>query len=361
MHRVRGRARGVIVHRLAPAPIWVNVGRMPAQNFMNFTEHVRQVLWTARDHALKTRAEAVATEHVLFAMLEQADGVAITVLRSLGAADFDRLREALSRAGGDLSDTAPRRPLTVVRGPELPYTWRAKRVLEFAMDEARQLSHSYIGTEHLLLGLLREKKGAAAQVLAEAGVTTEDARAEVLRVLQDGLPEPVPDPPPLAVVPAGVTPIDAITTRADQAVLGGYTPRARRVLAAAMVEAARMGADEVSTEHLLLGLLTERDGLAATILVHLGFDAERARATFDFTPTDMRRAAAAHLPFSDAMRRTLHLARESGSADGRSLKVGTDGLLLGLLADGEGLGWQLLAAGGVTLHAARAERDRLTG
>src|SRR5271170_957660 len=159
----------------------------------NFTEHVRQVLWTARDQALKTRADAVATEHVLFAILEQADGVAITVLRALGAVDFEQLREALTRAGGaDLSEAAPRRPLTVVRGPDIPYTWRAKRVLEFAMDEARQLSHSYIGTEHLLLGLLREKKGAAAQVLAEAGVTSEGARAAVLRVLQDGLPEPVP-------------------------------------------------------------------------------------------------------------------------------------------------------------------------
>jgi ATP-dependent Clp protease ATP-binding subunit ClpA len=327
----------------------------------NFTEHVRQVLWAARDHALKTRADAVATEHVLLAMLEQPDGVAVTVLRAMGAADFDQLREALTRAGGaDLSDAGPRRPLAVVRGPELPYTWRAKRVLEFAMDEARQMSHSYIGTEHLLLGLLREKKGAAAQALADAGVTAEGARVAVLRVLQDGLPEPVPEPPPLAVIPADVTPIDAITARADQAIMGGYTPRARRVLASAMIEAARLGADEVGTEHLLLGLLTERDGVAAAILGRLGFDGERARATFDFTPTDMRRAAAPQLPFSDAVRRTLHLAREA-TTDGRSAKVGTDGLLLGLLADGEGLGWQLLAAGGVTLHAARAERDRLTG
>jgi hypothetical protein len=74
----------------------------------------------------------------------------------------------------------------------------------------------------------------------------------------------------------------------------------------------------------------------------------------------MRRAAAAHLPFSDAMRRTLHFAREAAS-DGKMSRVGTDALLLGLLTEGEGLGWQLLAAGGVTLHAARAERDHLVG
>jgi hypothetical protein len=74
----------------------------------------------------------------------------------------------------------------------------------------------------------------------------------------------------------------------------------------------------------------------------------------------MRRAAAANLPFSDALRRALLQAREA-NVDGRGAKVGTDGLLIGLLAEGEGLGWQLLAAGGITLHAARAERDHLTG
>src|SRR5438128_5503157 len=67
--------------------------------------------------------------------------------------------------------------------PDLPYTSRAKKVLEFAMSEARELNHDYVGSEHLLLGLLREEKGIAAQVLHEAGVTLERARAEILRLL----------------------------------------------------------------------------------------------------------------------------------------------------------------------------------
>src|SRR5204862_3016381 len=68
-------------------------------------------------------------------------------------------------------------------GPDLPYTTRAKKVLELAMAEARDVNHTYVGTEHLLLGLLREEKGIAAQVLHDAGVTKENARAEMLRIL----------------------------------------------------------------------------------------------------------------------------------------------------------------------------------
>src|SRR5581483_7632088 len=72
--------------------------------------------------------------------------------------------------------------------PDLPYTSRAKKVLELAMSEARELNHSYVGTEHLLLGLLREEKGIAAQVLTDAGVNLEQARAETLRLLGSEMP-----------------------------------------------------------------------------------------------------------------------------------------------------------------------------
>jgi ATP-dependent Clp protease ATP-binding subunit ClpC len=75
-------------------------------------------------------------------------------------------------------------------GPDLPYTSRAKKVLELAMTEARELNHSYVGTEHLLLGLLREEKGIAAQVLTDAGVSLEASRAETLRLLGSDMPQP---------------------------------------------------------------------------------------------------------------------------------------------------------------------------
>jgi hypothetical protein len=209
--------------------------------------------------------------------------------------------------------------------------------------------------------MLREPKGAAAQVLAGSGISADQARAAVLRVLQDGVPSAPGEAPAPPLVPHDVTPIEAISARAELSLTGPYTARARRALATASVEAARLGADEIATEHILLGLLSDRDGVAAVILERLGFDAERARATFDFAPVDMR---AASLPLGDGARRALRFARTDGGEDA-SPRVGTDALLLGLLREGEGLGWQLLwqllAAGGVTLHAARSERDRLTG
>ncbi len=141
----------------------------------NFTEHVRIVLARAREEAAALRHEYVGTEHMLIAMLRSGDGVGYTVIENLGgdpAAMIDGMLAILKHG------TTKERT-----GPDLPYTSRAKKVLELAMGEARAMSHSYIGTEHLLLGLIREEKGVAAQVLVNAGVTYERAREEVLRVL----------------------------------------------------------------------------------------------------------------------------------------------------------------------------------
>src|SRR5207237_6645437 len=82
-----------------------------------------------------------------------------------------------------IEETVKKGKAAQTTGPDLPYTSRAKKVLELAMSEARELNHSYVGTEHLLLGLLREEKGIAAQVLTDAGVNLEAARAETLRIL----------------------------------------------------------------------------------------------------------------------------------------------------------------------------------
>src|SRR5207244_4224920 len=87
-----------------------------------------------------------------------------------------------------IEETVKKGKAAAAAGPDLPYTSRAKKVLELAMSEARELNHSYVGTEHLLLGLLREEKGIAAQVLTDAGVNLEQARAETLRLLGSEMP-----------------------------------------------------------------------------------------------------------------------------------------------------------------------------
>jgi len=148
-------------------------------NGYNFTERVRWALARAREESARLRHEYVGTEHILLGMLRDEDSVATNVIESFGVkpdALVDRVEGIVKRG----------QPSGTRHGPDLPYTSRAKKVLELAMTEARGLNHDYVGTEHLLLGLLREEKGMGAQVLVEAGVTLDVSRERVLDVLGPG-------------------------------------------------------------------------------------------------------------------------------------------------------------------------------
>lgn len=140
----------------------------------NFTERVRRVLAMAREEAITLAHEYVGTEHILLGLLGEPDTVAVTVMQNLEV-DLTAMRQKILE-----TVKKGRAPAT---GPDLPYTSRAKKVLELAMTEARDIGHSYVGTEHLLLGVLREEKGIGAQVLTDAGLTLEKTRAEVIRLL----------------------------------------------------------------------------------------------------------------------------------------------------------------------------------
>ena len=140
----------------------------------NFTERVRKVLSMARQEAIRLQHDYVGTEHILLGLIREGEGVAAHVLGNLGI-DLDRVHERVS-------ESVRQGKATIALG-DLPYTSPAKKVLDFAMAEARELNHSYVGTEHLLLGLLRESKGVAAQVLNSLDVSVEEARSETLKVL----------------------------------------------------------------------------------------------------------------------------------------------------------------------------------
>ena len=131
------------------------------------------------------------------------------------------------------------------------FTERARQVVVLAQDEARELRHDYIGTEHVLLGLLREEDGVAARVLASLGVELDAVRDEVVKIVGSGDEEPTGQIP--------------------------FTPRAKKVLELALREALTIGHNYVGTEHLLLGIAREGEGVASRILDDLGADAERIR------------------------------------------------------------------------------------
>jgi ATP-dependent Clp protease ATP-binding subunit ClpC len=132
------------------------------------------------------------------------------------------------------------------------FTERARQVVVLAQDEARALKHNYIGTEHLLLGLLREEEGLAARVLESFDITVEEVREQVKRLVGQGEQEIV----------TGQIP---------------FTPRAKKVLELALREALSLGHNFIGTEHVLLGVVRENQGVAARILLDFDADAEKIR------------------------------------------------------------------------------------
>jgi len=130
------------------------------------------------------------------------------------------------------------------------FTERAQKAILLAQEEAQRLRHDYVGTEHLLLGLIDEREGIAAKALKNAGVTIEDARAQV---------------------------VSAVGYGSYETEILGFTPRTKRVFELSLIEARNLGHNYIGTEHILLGLLEEGEGVAAIVLRSLGVDSERLR------------------------------------------------------------------------------------
>jgi len=133
------------------------------------------------------------------------------------------------------------------------FTDRARRVVVLAQEEARMLNHNYIGTEHILLGLIHEGEGVAAKGLESLGISLDAVRAQVEEIIGQG-----------QQAPSGHIP---------------FTPRAKKVLELSLREALQLGHNYIGTEHILLGLIREGEGVAAQVLVKLGADLNRVRST----------------------------------------------------------------------------------
>ncbi|HMR50749.1 MAG TPA: Clp protease N-terminal domain-containing protein, partial [Arachnia sp.] len=133
------------------------------------------------------------------------------------------------------------------------FTDRARRVIVLAQDEAKLLNHNYIGTEHILLGLIHEGEGVAAKALESLGISLEAVREQVEEIIGQG-----------QQVPTGHIP---------------FTPRAKKVLELSLREALQMNHQYIGTEHILLGLIREGEGVAAQVLIKLGADLNRVRST----------------------------------------------------------------------------------
>jgi ATP-dependent Clp protease ATP-binding subunit ClpA len=208
------------------------------------------------------------------------------------------------------------------------FTDRARRVLVLAQNEASNLNHNFIGTEHLLLALAREGQGVAAKALEELGVSPDIVRARVLEVIG-----------PSATPASGEAP---------------FTPRSKTVLEQALRQALNLGHNYIGTEHLLLGIVAEGEGVAAQILIAQGLTLGMVR---EKVMSLLSRVGSAAAP-SSATPAAARVRGAAGSA-AKGEVLGSQHFLLALLADERSLAQRVLASLGVTLEAVQKRIDEL--
>jgi ATP-dependent Clp protease ATP-binding subunit ClpC len=204
------------------------------------------------------------------------------------------------------------------------FTDRARRVVVLAQEEARLLNHNYIGTEHILLGLIHEDEGVAAKVLEELGISLETVRAKVESIIGAG-----------EGAPSGHIP---------------FTPRSKKVLELSLREALQLGHNYIGTEHILLGLIREGEGVGAQILVNLGADLSTVRQTVMRQLSGTGRGPRLTAPGFGPPRQTPAAAKAGAEARrlAGSSPVGSHHYLLALLADEQSMAAKALEGLGVT-------------
>jgi ATP-dependent Clp protease ATP-binding subunit ClpA len=379
-----------------------------------FTDRARKVMQLANQEAQRCNHDYVGTEHILLGLVKEGSGIAAKVLASRDI-DLRKIRlqaEQIVRWG----------PANMVTPGHLPQTPRAKRVIEYAIEEARKLGHHYVGTEHLLLGLVRETESVGAEILRNLDLRLDDLRVAVMAVIESSsyAVQSAPCTPGLAAqCQAGdgfseeniqrAEEVDHLQDRPTEGrsgmelhldppdleslvirpgVVGGvwnfllrlvraknrkvptyqeppwarrYTSRARLVLHRACVEASWMHHEYLDTEHILLGLLTE--GMAARILENLGVPPAKVRLEVHriirFGPEN--HPIPKVLPWTPWALRVLQYACAEASLRGQHGFVGTEHLLLGLLCQYKGVGGRVLLDLGLTRERVREEIQRLVG
>jgi len=288
--------------------------------FDKFTERARKVLSLAQEEAQRFQHNYIGTEHLLLGLVRERDGAAAKVLASLGI-DLNKVRDAVEFIIG--------RGDRIVLG-EIGLTPRAKKVIEFAVDEARRSNHHYIGTEHLLLGLVRESEGIAAGVLESVGVNLENVRRQTIQVLR------------------------------HQDRFNKFTEEAILALSLAQKEAQRFQHPSVDTEHLLLGLLCEGEGVAAKVLTNLGIKPSKVRNTVALVVGFGDSAVMGEIDLTPRAKKVIELAVDEARRRNQQ-HAGTEHLLLSLVHEGEGPAIDVLRHLNVNLEDVRTQTIQALG
>ena len=310
-----------------------------------YTEKARRALFFAHYEASQFGSTTIETEHLLLGLLREAH---TTIKRFLGAEiSQESIREQIKAHTLILEKTSA--------SFDLPFANESKRVLAYAAEEAQRLGVRLIGTEHLLLGLLREEDGFAARMLHERGVSLEWSRREVLESYSQLRAER--GNIMTSAVAGRLMDEKAATPSVERRQqprksFAPYNERARRALLFARLEASQLGASSIETEHLMLGLLREGKAL-------LGLFAEPVKALQSIrakieqrTPRGNPSPMGMDLPLTEECRRALYYGAEEAQKLNRDL-IGPEHLLMGVFREEQSLAAQVLRERGISLEEIR--------
>jgi len=313
--------------------------------FEKFTERARKVLNLAQEEAQRFQHDYIGTEHLLLGLVREREGVAVKVLSNLGV-DLNLLRSTIEFMIG--------RGDRIVLG-EIGLTPGAKEVIELAVDEAHHLNNYHsIGTEHLLLGLVREGEGIAAQALERLGVNLAKVRTHTIQVLsQSGAPHEV-----IRTRFAQTHFIQSMVEEVGEEWFDTFTVQVSRVLSRAEEEGRRFQHNSIDTEHLLLALTRESKGVAASVLSNLGVDLNKVRSAVEFILSVKAHIVPAQVGLTPQVKKVIELAVEEARLLNHHY-VGIEHLLLGLIREEKGTAASVLESLGITLEKARTETIRV--
>ena len=315
--------------------------------FDRFNDRAKRVLALAQDEAIRFNHNYIGVEHLLLGLIREGEGVAARALSSLGV-DLAKARTSVEflMGRGD-STTSP---------SEITLSPRTKKVIELAIDEARKLGHGHVGTEHLLLGIVREGGHIGAGVLESLGVTLDKVRHQVIAGLgQQGTDMAAAREAGIAT-PAGAA---VIASSYPTAPLDRLDGAGKRALARAYWEAGRANEKDIAPDHLLLGLIANDEVWVHRFLTELGVEPVAIVSCIE-TAWPARQAPRPG-SVSEAATLTEVFARASSlAAERNSALIRSEHLLLAI-ASSQGIAATALDSVGATPKRIREILDRMNG